>query len=327
MENPFRIGVLGSYSGYYMRELKRAASEWNEKATEDSTHPSVLVDTLSFESISVWSGPELYAKACRVTEDKRTSSSPSNEEMVRLDDYDVLLVRSMPLGSIEQIVFRMNALHVVEQSGTVVLNKPRCLEICIDKWLTLNKMRMAGILTPRTVCCQGRDHALDAWHELGEDCIVKPIFGGEGRGLVRITDREMAWRVFSTLSQIQAVIYVQEFLLNDGFDLRLLVLDDELYTVRRYGQGNWRANVSQGGKAERVDPTFEQADIAYKAARLVDGWMVGVDLIETLDGRNVLIEVNAVPGWKATGAACGVDLSERVIRNLTSAATRRYCRL
>lgn len=327
MENPFRIGVLGSYSGYYMRELKRAASEWNEKATEDSTHPSVLVDTLSFESISVWSGPELYAKACRVTEDKRTSSSPSNEEMVRLNDYDVLLVRSMPLGSIEQIVFRMNALHVVEQSGTVVLNKPRCLEICIDKWLTLNKMRMAGILTPRTVCCQGRDHALDAWHELGEDCIVKPIFGGEGRGLVRVTDREMAWRVFSTLSQIQAVIYVQEFLPNDGFDLRLLVLDDELYTVRRYGQGNWRANVSQGGKAERVDPTFEQADIAYKAARLVDGWMVGVDLIETLDGRNVLIEVNAVPGWKATGAACGVDLSERVIRNLTSAATRRYCRL
>ena len=327
MENPFRIGVLGSYSGYYMRELKRAASEWNEKATEDSTHPSVLVDTLSFESMSVWSGPELYAKACRVTEDKRTSSSPSNEEMVRLNDYDVLLVRSMPLGSIEQIVFRMNALHVVEQSGTVVLNKPRCLEICIDKWLTLNKMRMAGILTPRTVCCQGRDHALDAWHELGEDCIVKPIFGGEGRGLVRVTDREMAWRVFSTLSQMQAVIYVQEFLPNDGFDLRLLVLDDELYTVRRYGQGNWRANVSQGGKAERVDPTFEQADIAYKAARLVDGWMVGVDLIETLDGRNVLIEVNAVPGWKATGAACGVDLSERVIRNLTSAATRRYCRL
>ncbi|MFN7289182.1 MAG: RimK family alpha-L-glutamate ligase, partial [Pirellula sp.] len=118
------------------------------------------------------------------------------------------------------------------------------------------------------------------------------------------------------------VIYVQEFLPNEGFDLRLLVLDDELYTVRRYGQGNWRSNVSQGGKAERIEPTFEQADIAYKAARLVDGWMVGVDLIETLDGRNVLIEVNAVPGWKATGAACGVDLSERIIRNLTSAAVR-----
>jgi ribosomal protein S6--L-glutamate ligase len=320
MDNPFRIGVLGSYSGYYMRELKRAANAWNQNATQITAHPSVLVDTLSFESLSVWSGPELYAKACRVTDDGRTSS---DEETVRLNDYDVVLVRTMPLGSIEQIVFRMNALHVVEQSGTVVLNKPRCLEICIDKWLTLDKMRMAGILTPRTVCCQGRDDALEAWHELGEDCIVKPIFGGEGRGLVRVTDHEMAWRVFSTLAQMQAVIYVQEFLPNEGFDLRLLVLDDELYTVRRYGQGNWRANVSQGGKAERVDPTFEQADIAYKAARLVGGWMVGVDLIETLDGRNVLIEVNAVPGWKATGVACGVDLSERVIRNLASASTRR----
>lgn len=320
MENPFRIGVLGSYSGYYMRELKRAASAWNETRPQSTDNRLVVVDTLAFESLSVWSGSELYAKACRVTDDKRASST---DEIVRLNDYDVVLVRSMPLGSIEQIVFRMNALHVVEQSGTVVLNQPRCLEICIDKWLTLDKMRMAGILTPRTVCCQGRDHALEAWHDLGEDCIVKPIFGGEGRGLVRVTDHEIAWRVFSTLAQMQAVIYIQEFLPNDGCDLRLLVLDDELYTVRRNGQGNWRANVSQGGRAERVEPTFEQADIAYKAARLVGGWMVGVDLIETLDGRNVLIEVNAVPGWKATGTACGVDLSERVIRKLISAGNRK----
>jgi ribosomal protein S6--L-glutamate ligase len=321
MLESFRIGVLGSYSGYYMRELKRAAQVWND----NGKYPRIAIDTLSFESLSVWSGVKLEARASRVVVGEESSSS---EESVKLDDYDALLVRSMPLGSIEQIIFRMNALHVVEQSGTVlqsgtiVLNKPRCLEICIDKWLTLDKMRMAGVLTPRTVCCQGRDEAIQAWHELGEDCIVKPIFGGEGRGIVRVTDYEMAWRVFSTLAQIQSVIYVQEFLPNEGYDIRLLVLDDELYTVQRHGQSNWKSNVSQGGKAVRIDPTFEQADIAYKAARLVDGWMVGVDLIETLDGRNVLIEVNAVPGWKATGAACGVDIAERLLRSVVRRRSR-----
>jgi ribosomal protein S6--L-glutamate ligase len=223
----------------------------------------------------------------------------------------------MPLGSLEQVIFRMNALHVAERRGVQVVNPPRCLEICIDKWLTIDRVREQGILTPRTVCCQSRDDALEAWHQLGEDCVVKPIFGGEGRGLMRVTDYEMAWRVFSTLEQIQAVMYVQEFLPNNGSDLRLLVLNDALYTVRRHGMGNWRANVSQGGKAEQIEPTFEQADIAYRAAKIVGGFMVGVDLLETDDGRNVLLEVNAVPGWRATGAACGVDIARKLLDTLT----------
>jgi ribosomal protein S6--L-glutamate ligase len=267
---------------------------------------------LSFDRLQAASLEKCSVRSARAV----VSSESLSMEPVPLDPLDAILVRSMPLGSLEQVIFRMNALHVAEHLGVPIFNSPRCLEICIDKWLTIQRARQAGLLTPKTICCQGRDEALEAWHQLGEDCVVKPIFGGEGRGIVRITDYDMAWRVFSTLSQIQAVIYVQEFLPNEGYDLRLLVMDDELYCIRRDGKGNWRANVSQGGEAKRFEPTFEQADIAYRAARAAGGWMVGVDLIETRDGRNMLIEVNAVPGWRATGAAVGEDIAKRLLQKL-----------
>lgn len=303
MTLPFKIGVLGSPMGWYMRDLVRATGETS----------GVEILPLAFDRLQSASQERCSVHSARATV-LRDSSTPI--ESVSLDTLDALLVRTMPLGSLEQVIFRMNALHVAEQLGVPIFNSPRCLEICIDKWLTIQKARHAGLLTPKTICCQGRDEAIEAWHQLGEDCVVKPIFGGEGRGIVRVTDYDMAWRVFSTLSQIQAVIYVQEFLPNDGHDLRLLVLDDELFCVRRYGNGNWRANVSQGGEAKRFEPTFEQADIAYRAARAVGGWMVGVDLIETLDGRTMLIEVNAVPGWRATGAAVEQDIALRLIQRL-----------
>ncbi|AMV33326.1 Alpha-aminoadipate--LysW ligase LysX [Pirellula sp. SH-Sr6A] len=303
MTLPFMIGVLGSPVSWYMRDLVRAAGETS----------GVQIIPLAFDRLQAAS-LERSSVSSALAMESHEPSKPT--ESMPLDALDAVLVRTMPLGSLEQVIFRMNALHVAEQLGVPILNGPRCLEICIDKWLTIQRARHVGLLTPKTICCQGREEAIEAWHQLGEDCVVKPIFGGEGRGIVRVTDYDMAWRVFSTLSQIQAVMYVQEFLPNEGYDLRLLVLDDELFCVRRHGNGNWRANVSQGGEAKRFEPTFEQAEIAYRAARAVGGWMVGVDLIETLDGRTMLIEVNAVPGWRATGAAVEQDIAMRLIQKL-----------
>ena len=297
------IGVLGAADGWYMRDLQRAANE----LSANSHHPIEILP-LTFDTLSVQSLESLNVRA---------SAARGETTSIDIHALDALLVRTMPLGSLEHVIFRMNALQVAQEAGVRVLNPPRCLEVCIDKWLTIQKTRSKGLLTPRTICCQTRDEALHAWNTLGEDCIVKPIFGGEGRGIVRVQDYDIAWRVFSTLEQLRSVIYIQEFVRNDGTDLRLLVLGEELYCVRRDGGGNWKANVSQGGTATRIEPTFEQAEIAYRAAKIVDGWMVGVDVIEDNDGRNVLIEVNAVPGWRATATAVGIDIAKRMLELIT----------
>ncbi len=306
LDGPLRVGVLGSPIGWYMKDLQRAAADM-------PVQRPTTVESLSFSKLSVWSEGSRLPTARTWTQATEINSAPKT---MSLSDCHAVLVRSMPLGSVEQIVFRMNALHAAQSFGVHVINPARCLEIAIDKWLTLDIAQRHGLLTPRTVCCQTRDDALQAWEVLGGDCIVKPIFGGEGRGIVRVTDPDMAWRVFSTLEQLQSVIYVQEFLESNGYDLRLLVVGEELFCVRRENCGDWRSNIARGGQAIPHEPTFEQISIAFRASKAIGGWMIGVDILPTKDGRNVLLELNAVPGWRATAGALHVDMAQLILHRL-----------
>ncbi len=305
-EGTLRVGVLGSPTGWYMKDLQRAAVSM-------PTSKKTVVEALSFSKLSVWSDGNKSPRASTWTQD---SGDANDLKSIALTDFNSVLVRSMPLGSVEQIIFRMNALHAAQASGVQVLNAPRCLEIAIDKWLTLDIAKRSGLLTPKTICCQTREDALLAWEALGCDCIVKPIFGGEGRGIVRVSDSDMAWRVFSTLEQMQSVIYVQEFLESEGYDLRLLIVGEELFCVRRENHGDWRSNVARGGKAFPHSPTFEQIAIAFRACKAIGGWMIGVDILPTKDGRNILLELNAVPGWRATAGALNVDMAQLILHRL-----------
>src|SRR5262245_16065770 len=107
----------------------------------------------------------------------------------------------MPAGSLEQVVFRMDVLHAAAAEGLAVLNPPRAVETCVDKYLTNVRLAQAGLPLPATVACQRADDALAAFEGLGGDVVVKPLFGAEGRGMVRVTDRELAWRTFHAIEQ------------------------------------------------------------------------------------------------------------------------------
>lgn len=295
-----RLGILGSPQGPYVRELAAAAQR---------RHPRTDVKFLSFGELAVG------------LEDGRVSvtalTADGENEAVDLLTLDGLVVRSMPLGSLEQVIFRMDALQAVEHAGVPVLNPPRCLELAIDKWLTLERLNRAGIATPPTLACQSRCQAMEAYEKLGGDVVVKPLFGGEGRGIVRLTDADMAWRVFGTLHQLGSVIYVQQFLTNFGYDIRVLIIGQRILSVKRFAPiGGWRTNISQGCRAQVHALTSQEEQLACSAARVAGGSLLGIDLLPTRDGSLVVLEVNAVPGWKGTAAALGVDVADSVIEHL-----------
>src|SRR5262249_43802139 len=129
-----------------------------------------------------------------------------------LAGYDAVLVRTMPPGSLEQVASRMDLLQRAEANGAVVLNSPRALEAAIDKYLTTARLDAAGLPVPPTIVCQHADAALEAFEALGRDVVVKPLFGSEGRGMMRIADAELAWRTFHTLERLQCVLYLQQFI-------------------------------------------------------------------------------------------------------------------
>ncbi len=240
---------------------------------------------------------------------------------IPLLQVDGVLVRMMPPGSLEQVVYRMDALHRVSAAGIPVLNPPGAVEASVDKYVTSARVEAAGLPVPKTWAGESAAEAIAAFETLGRDVVVKPLFGSEGRGLVRVTDFEVARRVFVALERIGAVLYLQEFIPNSGFDLRLFVLGNcVLGTIRRTAPpGEWRANVAVGGTAEAIPADPRWGSLALRAAGAVGARMAGVDLLFDRDGRPFVLEVNAVPGWKALGQATGVDVAAEILADLRDA--------
>jgi ribosomal protein S6--L-glutamate ligase len=241
-----------------------------------------------------------------------------------LDAFDAVMVRTMPPGSLEQVIFRMDLLHRAEAAGVRILNPPRAVEVCVDKYLATARLHAAGLCVPPTIACQHADAALEAFGHLGGDVVVKPLFGSEGRGMVRISDPELAWRTFRTLERTQSVLYLQQFIRHPGWDVRVFVLAGEvLAAMRRSSADDWRTNVAQGGCAEpmRLDP--ELAELALRAADAVGAIIAGVDLLPGPGGEWYVLEVNAVPGWRALGPVTGVDVASTLIAFLTDTPPAR----
>ena len=157
---------------------------------------------------------------------------------------------------------------------------------------------------------------MTAFDELGGDVVVKPLFGSEGRGLIRISDRELAWRTLHALERSGAVLYLQRVIRHPGHDYRVFVLRGEVMGVmRRHATGATGAPTYRSAAVpSRAGWTRGRARLALAAARAIGAEMAGVDLVPDLDrGRLVVLEVNAVPGWRALSRVTGVDIAAAVL--------------
>ncbi len=286
-----RLAFLGSPDSWYLADLCRAAeSGWE-------------IVPLGFPGLN----SRVHAGETRVY------GGASD-----LREFDAILVRSMPLGTLEQVVFRMNALAMLETAGSVVINAPRSLEIAIDKYLALTQLQSLGLLTPETACCQSAVDAMQHFERLGGDVVVKPVFGGEGRGIMRITEKETAARVFHALQQIGSVIYLQTYVKHAGHDIRLFVAGSEVLGMERVPTNDWRTNISRGGtaRAHRVTPAERQ--VALAVADRFGASICAIDLLPTNEGKTYALEVNAVPGWRSLAQVVNVDVAELVLRHIGS---------
>jgi RimK family alpha-L-glutamate ligase len=237
-----------------------------------------------------------------------------------LDACDVVVVRGIPRGSLEQVVFRVDALHALAAVGVRAVNGATAIERTVDKFLASALLAAAGVATPRTVVCERSDDALAAFAELGTDVIVKPLFGSMGLGMARIEDADVAERVFRALELERAVYYLQEALPHDGVDVRALVVGERVVAaIERVGTG-WRANLARGARARSTQLEERRAQLCVRAAAALGADYAGVDLLHAADGRDYVLEVNGIPGWRGVQEATGVDVAAALVAHLERAA-------
>jgi RimK family alpha-L-glutamate ligase len=282
------IVVLASRQGWHTRELTRAI--------ESRGHTGTIVP---YEGLTASVGSRPGLRSGRA----------------ELDRADGVLARIIPSGSLEQIIFRVDALHRLEERGIRVLNSPRAIERTVDKFWTSCLLEQCGIPTPDTVVCESPEEAMAAFRSLG-DVIVKPLFGSMGLGMVRVADEEMAYRVFRTVETIRGVYYLQRTVDHEGSDYRVFVVGGQvLGAIERRADG-WRTNIARGGQATVARLPEAWASLAVRAAAAVGADYAGVDLLRARDGTTYVLEVNGIPGWQGLQEATGIDVAGAVVDHL-----------
>jgi RimK family alpha-L-glutamate ligase len=285
-----RVGVLGATGSWHSRGLIRALS--------DRGHEVLAIPATRLES-EVDADGHVHVRG---------------PDAAVLEALDLMIVRGLPRGSLEQVIFRMDALHVLAGHGVRCVNSPRAIERTVDKSWAGAMLARAGVATPATIVCERFDGAMRAFDQLGGDVVVKPLFGSMGNGIVRIKERDVAHRVFRALELERAVYYVQRTIAPAGRrDLRALVVGGEIAGAMERATESWRANIARGARPRAVTLTDDQRTLAVAAAAAVEADVAGVDLLAVPDGGVVVLEVNGIPGWQALQSVCEPDLTGLVV--------------
>lgn len=288
------LAILGSTKSWHVAELLKASSSNNIRAA--------VIDWEKIGSLAISQGEKFWPNS--------------------LHTADAILVRTMPAGTLEQVISRMDILARLAIRGSVVLNNPKSLESAIDKYVTTTRLIDAGIPVPPSAIVQSSADLEKCNVQFGGDVVLKPIFGSNGQGLFRLEcDNKPLPPFFSETG----VAVAQQYIANDGWDARILVVGTEAFAMRRIAaDGEWRTNIARGGKAELFTPPSEWIQLAHAATQAVGAHIAGVDILPGRDGSIWVLEVNAVPGWRALQTVTSKNISAAILSTIRDHCNKNF---
>jgi RimK family alpha-L-glutamate ligase len=145
------------------------------------------------------------------------------------------------------------------------------------------------------------------------DVIIKPLFGSEGKGMVRVSDGETAYRVLRAWELNRCIFYVQEYLPHFQEDIRAFVVGSSVVAAMRRRGAGWKTNVSQGATAESIQLNDEMKELSLRAARLIGLDYAGVDLLPAENGKTYVVEINSIPGWRGLQKTTEIRIADKII--------------
>src|SRR5690349_12778583 len=185
--------------------------------------------------------------------------------------------------------------RIFEAHGIPVVNSSLVAEKCGDKYVTSQILVQNRIPTPRVYMAFDEDSALRAIEAMGYPCVLKPVVGSWGRLLAKVENREMAEALIehkATLGVNHQVFYIQEYIDKPGRDIRAFVVGDETICAIYRSSENWITNTARGGRASNCPVFGPVGEMALRAAEVVGGGILAIDLVESSAGRLMVIEVN-----------------------------------
>lgn len=254
-------------------------------------------------------------------------------ERVDSGDLDVLWLRYNPSemngnerwGAMAGMLFA----RLAAEAGVLVLDDPDALLWAEGK---LYLQHFPESVRPRTLVTRSVDDVRQFHGDCGGRIVLKPLDGYGGADVFLVDERATNLATIVESLGRRGYVIAQEFLpaAVDG-DIRLFVMNGEpLERDGRYAaihrvcsEGDFRSNMTVGGRAERATITDLELGIAEQVGPRLkqEGiFLAGLDIV-----GDKLVEINTIsPGglWSATRLE-GVDFGERVIESIEAKLRRR----
>ncbi|WP_404337417.1 RimK family alpha-L-glutamate ligase [Planococcus rifietoensis] len=226
-------------------------------------------------------------------------------------DFAVLLDKDILLG------------YFLKSRGVPVYNDPAIIDLCDNKATQYIRLAEQNIPMPKTIVApkvypnftiQGSGYYEGVLRTLGLPMIIKEGHGSFGMKVYLIETEDQFYEKVESLSGVDYVF--QEFIAGSrGRDIRVNIVGGKIVAaMKRQSDTDFRANITNGGRAFPVELTPEQQQLALEAAEAVGAVFAGVDLLYGPNDQPLVCEVNAAAHIRNILNVTGVNVGDAMIR-------------
>ena len=224
-------------------------------------------------------------------------------------------------GSVTRKDSWMDIVSLLEKHSVCVVNSRETISVCADKYRTSLRLADYGVKQPVTHLINDPENSEQAFENLNSQypIILKTLRGSKGVGVLFVESAKALDSIVQLIHKQDedADLLLQEYIKTD-YDARVLVLGGKvLSTMKRpVIEGDFRSNVSQGSKPQKLELTELEIEESLKAAKAVNGLWTAVDFIPSKNRTKeppFIIEVNSSPGTEGMEEATGRNISKEIL--------------
>lgn len=243
-----------------------------------------------------------------------------DQPKIKISGFDTTppaaFVRGVSGGTLQQVITRLNVLHMLTMQGVYIYNAVKAIERTVDKAMTSFLLKSHGVPTPATWVSESRAHAeviRQTAKQHNQTLVMKPLFGSQGLGVRKILVHEAL--PVPMQQYVDGVYYFQQLIetVDAPHDYRVFVISGKVVAAMKRIGNSWVNNVAAGGRCEVVSPNESLTQLALQAASALDIDYCGVDIIQAVDGVFYVLEVNSIPAWKGLQSVTDQNVAQMLV--------------
>ena len=197
--------------------------------------------------------------------------------------------------------FVRSAIQMFENKGIPTINSAESIRISSDKFVSIQRFSQYNLPIPKTIQVSFPINIEKVERNFQYPIVVKRNFGSLGKGVDLCKNRNDIFKS-RHLTRKKSIIF-QEFIKDSiGRDIRVFVIGGKAVgaIVRNAPPGNFKSNLTTGGKASKCKLSDRLIFLAEKCAEAHNLEIAGVDILFDKDDYKIC-EINSNPGFTFLG--------------------------